>query len=63
MQLVTFMTDMRPWRAGDRVPVPDDVAATLLAAGEASDPSPWPPAEGVARTAATKPAKGYRTKG
>lgn len=42
MRAVTMTKDMRPWRAGDRVPLPDDVADRLVSSGEASDPGPWP---------------------
>lgn len=42
MRAVTMTKDMRPWRAGDRIPLPDDVADRLVASGDASDPSPWP---------------------
>lgn len=42
MRAVTMTKDMRPWRAGDRVPLPDDVADRLVSSGEARDPAPWP---------------------
>lgn len=42
MRAVTMTKDMRPWRAGDRVPLPDDVADRLVSSGDARDPAPWP---------------------
>lgn len=57
MQSVEFTVDMRPWRKGDRVPLPDAVAAAAVARGEARDARPWP--EGATTEVApaeTKPA-------
>ena len=41
MKLVELTTDLRPWRRGDNVPVPDEMAERLLASGEAVNPRPW----------------------
>jgi len=43
MLTVRLTRDMRPWRAGDTPPLPDDLARQLVAAGEAEDPRPYPP--------------------
>ncbi|PWC96961.1 hypothetical protein TSO5_05890 [Azospirillum sp. TSO5] len=65
MQTVTFTRDMRPWREGDSVPLPDDVADALVANGEAKDARPFPetatPVE-TARRGPGRPAR-YMTKG
>ena len=47
MKTVTLTRDMRPWRDGDDIHVPDDVAGTLIAAGEARDARPFPPGSEV----------------
>ena len=45
MKTVELTCDMRPWRHGDNVPLPDDMADRLVAAGEAKNPRPWPSRE------------------
>lgn len=57
MKTVEFTTDMRPWRAGDRVPLPDDVADRLVASEEAKEPRPF----GI--PASERPRNAYLTKG
>jgi hypothetical protein len=42
MKLIQLTTDLRPWRRGDDVPVPDDLADKLVASGEAINPRPYP---------------------
>jgi len=37
MKMVTLTKDMRPWRSGDRVPLPDAVADSIVASGEGKD--------------------------
>lgn len=60
MKTVTLTRDLRPWRSGDSVPLPDEMAARLVEAGEAENPRPFP--EG---SAPSKPAgrQIFRTKG
>jgi hypothetical protein len=43
MRVVTLKRDMRPWRAGQDAVLPDDVAAKLIASGEATNQRPFPP--------------------
>lgn len=43
MRLVTFTCDMKPWSCGQDVVLPDEVAARLVASGEATNPRPYPP--------------------
>lgn len=45
MKTVDLTRDLRPWRQGDSVPLPDDLADRLVASGEARNPRPWPPRE------------------
>ena len=70
-KLVEFTTDLRPWRKGDNVPVPDDLADRLVASGEAVNPRPFPtPEPSIADREIvrppfqpeTKPRKRYLTK-
>lgn len=64
MQTVTLTRDLRPWRAGDSVPLADDVAQKLVDAGEATNPRPFP--EGAKPEAAKAPSRlsrvGYLTR-
>jgi hypothetical protein len=63
MKTVTLKTDMRPWRAGDDVHLPDHVADKLVKDGEAENPRPF--STGY-ETRAMEPEKGgntYKTKG
>lgn len=41
MKMVTLTRDLRPWRQGDRVPLPDTLADELVQAGDAADPADW----------------------
>jgi hypothetical protein len=45
MKIIKLNRDLRPWRAGQDAVVPDDVAAKLLASGDATDSRPYPPAD------------------
>jgi hypothetical protein len=45
MKLIELTTDLRPWRRGDNVPVPDELADKLVESGEAINPRPYPPKE------------------
>ena len=45
MKLIELTTDLRPWRRGDNVPVPDDMADSLVASGEAINPRSYLPRE------------------
>ena len=45
MKLIELTTDLRPWRRGDNVPVPDDMADSLVASGEAINSRPYLPRE------------------
>lgn len=63
MQTVTLTRDMRPWREGDSVPLPDDVAEALLATGEAKDARPFPDGATPAETTRRGPVRRYLTKG
>jgi hypothetical protein len=57
MLTVTLTKDMRPWRAGDEVPLPDALAEQLVAAGEATGARPFSPeAAPAAATSAPAPA-------
>lgn len=67
MRMVKLTKDMRPWRAGDKVPLATDLADKLILSGEASDAGPWPPADvasglGDVATPARRRAQGVRTK-
>lgn len=71
MKMVTLTRDLRPWRQGDRVPVPDDLAATLVEGGDATDPQEWgapatapSPVIAIERPAAVRPpaASGFATR-
>lgn len=71
MKTVTFTRDMRPWRKGDAVPVPDELADKLVASGEAENPQPFPPGSEPAKPTVVERVKGtlrlppgrYKTKG
>ena len=57
MKLVKFTKDMRPHVAGETRVVPDDVADSLVKAGDATvEPSIFD------RQPGARPAKGYRTR-
>lgn len=43
MRIVTLARDMRPHRAGDDRVLPDELAAALIASGDARDSRPFPP--------------------
>lgn len=45
MKLIELTTDLRPWRRGDNVPVPDALADKLVESGEAINPRPFPARE------------------
>lgn len=67
MKTVDLTRDMRPWRAGDSVHLPDDLAASLVSNGEAQNLRPFQDEPAPAATAA-QPARrgrrpGYMTKG
>lgn len=70
MTSVTFTRDLRPWRENDRVPVPSELAETLVASGEARDPEPFPPGSEPAKKTVVErvtetlrlPAGRYKTK-
>ena len=47
MKFVTLTKDLRPWRANDRVPVPDALADELVALGDAKDPEWFTPDVGL----------------
>lgn len=56
MKLIKLTTDLRPWRRGDDIPVPDDMADKLVASGDAIDPRPYPAREpGIADLDIMKP--------
>lgn len=57
MKHVTLTRDLRPWRAGDKALVPDDIAEGMMARGEASEAEPWPPS-----AAPPAPKQRFRTK-
>ena len=43
MRIVTFTRDMRPWQSGADAVLPDELAAKLVADGDAKNPRPYPP--------------------
>lgn len=62
MKTVTLARDMRPWRAGDDVPLSDELAATLVASGEATNPRPFPAGSEAADVSAATRRAGYMTR-
>ncbi len=54
MMTVTLNQDVRPWRAGDDVHLPDEAADALVASGEAGNKRPF------ARRATTSPSRPLR---
>lgn len=62
MKSVEFTRDMRPWRAGDRVPLPDTVADDVLASGEAINPRTFPGDEPIEAAKADADLRKYKTK-
>lgn len=72
MKLVTLTTDLAPWRRGDHVPLPDELAEKVCKTGEAKNMRPYNGAtEQAAPVAETytsrdmrpqRRGKGYRTK-
>lgn len=69
MKLVTLTTDLSPWRRGDHVPLPDEMAEKVCASGEAENMRPFPetadPDAANYTRREMRPArggKGYRTK-
>ncbi|MCL6710222.1 hypothetical protein M8R20_24800 [Pseudomonas sp. R2.Fl] len=63
MKLVDLTTDLRPWRKGDSVPLPNDVARTLVDNGEATNMRPFKPGADVASQRGERPKGTYLTKG
>jgi hypothetical protein len=65
MKIVTFTRDMRPWQKGQDAVIPDELAAKVVASGEAENPRPFPP-EDVAPAAPVAappaPARRYITR-
>lgn len=66
MKIVTLTRDMRPQRAGEDMVLPDDIAAKVIASGEAKNPRPFPPPDvapvvPVGKTL-TLPRRGYLTR-
>lgn len=61
MKLVTLTRDMRPYGANADILVPDGVAQTLVASGDARDPREYPPRT-PAKTPAQPAAARYKTK-
>jgi hypothetical protein len=63
MKLVQMTRDMRPWQKGHDALVPDDVARSLVAAGDAENSRDFPakPAGGATQSKPA-PAKQYKTK-
>ncbi len=51
--------DMRPYRQNDTAVLPDDVADSLVANGDAQNPAAWPEAASLT----PPPAKRLKTKG
>lgn len=65
MFTVTLTQDVRPWRAGDDVHLPETVAKTLIDTGEAKDMRPFKPTPEY-EDRAMQPGngrRGYKTKG
>lgn len=67
MKIVRLTKDMHPWRGGQDAVLPDDLAAKVIASGEASDPRPYPPpdvapAVPVGTKTLTLPRRGYQTR-
>jgi len=70
VKTVTFTRDMKPFRANEDRVLPDDVADQAVAAGDARDPRPFPPADvvfdpreqGQTLKQAPKPARGFLTR-
>jgi hypothetical protein len=63
MKTVEFTTDIRPWQRGAKVALPDDVAARLVASGEAVNPQPFTAAEVEAEDPQKKPKLGLPERG
>ncbi len=63
MRMVELTKDMRPWRAGDKVPLADDLADRLVADKEATEAGPFPPAGIGPETTAAPPAPHARRLG
>ncbi|MBB3297894.1 MULTISPECIES: hypothetical protein [unclassified Rhizobium] len=63
MKLVDLTTDLRPWRKGDSVPLPNDVARTLVVNGEAKNMRPFKPGAHAAPQPVERPKGTYLTKG
>lgn len=61
MKTVTLTQDLRPWRAGDDVHLEDEVAARLVASGEAENLRAFRPAKQRSMQAGSGP-QGYHTK-
>lgn len=66
MYSVTLTNDVRPWRAGDTVHVPEGAADALINSGDGKDKRPFRP-DGQVYEDRTMTAgdgrKGYKTKG
>lgn len=63
MKSVDLTTDMRPWRQGDEIHVPDDVAKRLVDNGEAKNMRPFNPTGAEQSSADERPKSTYQTKG
>jgi hypothetical protein len=63
MKLVDLTADLRPWRKGDSVPLPNDVAQALVDNGEAKNMRPFKPGAGDVAPQGERPKGTYLTKG
>jgi hypothetical protein len=55
MRVVRILRNMRPWRAGQDAVLSDELAAKLIAAGDAEDSRPYPPPDVAPRVAVAAP--------
>ncbi len=55
MKLIELTTDLRPWRRGDNVPLPDELADKLVASGEGINPRPFTPGTSIAENDIMRP--------
>lgn len=62
MKTVYLTTDMRPWRAGDEVHVPNEVAERLVRNGEAKNMRPFNPTGAEQPSTDDRPKSSYLTK-
>ena len=63
MKTVDLTTDMRPWREGDAVHLPDKVAQQLIDSGEAKNMRPFNPSGTEQPQVVERPRGTYQTKG